>query len=242
MPLSNVTYARLSEAMPVAFSHAQIEALFFEFGVQDRDPGSGLGTNKTKRSLALIRAILDLRTEESDSILLNVANRVLSNPYNRPQLSGLTAALAADGYEWGNDRLVASDPDVAPLAPETTALEQELKQLGLNVAASHYRQAVDNYTNGNYEASNGQLRSFFEDTITGAARRRGQSQESGPDAALDYLRNNGVIDGQEFGMFRSLWHGTQDNGPHAALTDYEEARFRMYALTAAGRYLVKKVA
>ena len=51
-----------------------------------------------------------------------------------------------------------------------------------------------------------------------------------------------LLDGEEFGMFRALWHGTQDNGPHAGLTDAEEARFRMHSATAAGRYLVKKVA
>src|SRR5262249_45827641 len=49
-------------------------------------------------------------------------------------------------------RLVPSNPGPAPLAPELTALEQELNQLGLNVAATHYHQAVDNYTDGNFEA------------------------------------------------------------------------------------------
>jgi hypothetical protein len=137
--------------------------------------------------------------------------------------------------EWAGDQLVPSDPGAAPLAPELTALEQELNQLGLNVAATHYRQAVDNCADGNFEACNGQLRSFLEDLIKGAAQRRGQQQEAGPDAALQHLRNAGVLDSEEWAIFRALWHGTQDNGPHAGLTDAEEARFRMHSATAAGR-------
>jgi hypothetical protein len=85
-------------------------------------------------------------------------------------------------------------PGPAPLAPELTALQQELNNLGLNVAATHYGQAVDNFTDGNFEASNGQLRSFLEDLIKRGAQLKGQQQEAGPDAALQHLRS--VLDAE----------------------------------------------
>jgi hypothetical protein len=113
----------------------------------------------------------------------------------------------------------------------------------LNVAATHYRQAVDNFTDGNFEACNGQLRSFLEDLIKGAARLRGLPQAAGPQAALDHLRNvANVLDAEEWAVMRALWGAAQDNGPHAGLKDAEEARFRLHTATAAGRYLLKKIA
>ena len=87
---------------------------------------------------------------------------MLDNLDNRRRSAALVASLGLDGFEWGGRSTVRSDPGAIPLASEVTALEQDLIELGLNVAATHYRQAVDNYTDGNYEACNGQLRSFFE--------------------------------------------------------------------------------
>jgi hypothetical protein len=228
------TLVRLADGAAETFGHAQLDALFYEYEVQGRNPGSA-NANKIKRSVALVRGIEEDRVFESEAILLELANRVLANPYQRQNLTALVASLGVDGLEWAGDQLVPSDPGAAPLAPELTALEQELNQLGLNVAATHYRQAVDNCADGNFEACNGQLRSFLEDLIKGAAQRRGQQQEAGPDAALQHLRNAGVLDSEEWAIFRALWHGTQDNGPHAGLTDAEEARFRMHSATAAGR-------
>lgn len=114
--------------------------------------------------------------------------------------------------------------------------------MGFNVAATHYRQAVDNFTDGNFEACNGQLRSFQEDLVREAARRHGQQQTAGVDVCLQHLRNSGRLDAEEWNIFRSLWNGIQNNGPHAGLTTEEEARFRLHMLTAAGRYLLIKIA
>ena len=110
-------------------------------------------------------------------------------------------------------------------------------QVGRNICGSH----VDNFTDANFEACNGQLRSFLEDLTIGVARRRGQQQQAKPLAALDHLQRAGVLDREEWNVFRALWSAAQDNGPHAGLTDAEEARFRLHTATAAGRYLLKKV-
>jgi hypothetical protein len=110
----------------------------------------------------------------------------------------------------------------------------------MGVALAHYRQAVDNFTDGNNEACNGQLRSFFEDLIKGAAQRKGHQQTAGVQVCLDYLRSVGTLDSEEWAIMRAHWNGCQDNGPHAGLSDVDEARFRMYTLTSVGRYLLKK--
>lgn len=106
-------------------------------------------------------------------------HRGLSNHYVRGNSTQLLAALQRDGFEWAEDRLIPTDQGAAPLAEEITALERELLQLGMNVASTHYRQAVETFGDGNFEACNGQLRSYLEDLIKGAASRRGLAQASG---------------------------------------------------------------
>src|SRR5437016_762062 len=190
MPFSRKTLIRLADALAEAFSHAGLSTLFYEFHVEARDPG--IGSNKQARSLAMIRAIeADPDQNRADETVLDLANRALANDYTRQNYAALLASLTVDGFEWGRDRLVPAMPGPAPLTGEVTALEIELQQRGFNVAATHYRQAVDNFTDGNFEACNGQLRSYLEDLLSGAGRQTGAQQNVGPEGALEHLRRLG---------------------------------------------------
>ncbi len=130
-------------------------------------------------------------------------------------------------------------PGAAALAPQISAFEAELANRGFNVAAQHYHQAVDNFTDGNFEACNGQLRSYMEDFFVRLCRALTGHQTGNPNAALQTLRGN-HLDDEEWNIFRYFWGGIQDNGPHAGLTNAEEAFFRLHTATAAGRYLLRK--
>jgi hypothetical protein len=132
-------------------------------------------------------------------------------------------------------------PAPIPVAAEITRLEATLQARGLAVAANHYRQAVDNFTDGNYEAGNGQLRPCLESLIPALGVQRGAQANVGVDAAIQYLRRNGDLDDEEQTWFRSLWSSIQDNGPHAGLTNEGEARFRLHVVTAAALYLLTKI-
>jgi hypothetical protein len=174
-------------------------------------------------------------------VLRELLDRTLVSEYRREHSPALLASLAIDGFEWGDGRLVAAMPVPVPLAGEMTRLEATLQARGFAVAGQHYRQAVDNFTDGNYEAGNGQLRSSLESLVPALGVHRGAQQNVGVDAAIQYLHRNGDLDDEERNWFRSLWSGIQDNGPHAGLTDEAEARFRLHTVTAGAIYLLAKV-
>ena len=114
-------------------------------------------------------------------------------------------------------------------SPQVSALEMDLDGRGLQVAATHYRQAIANFVGGNFEAANGQLRSFLEALFRGMGVSNGAQVNVGADAAVLHLRTVGHLDDAECQFLRGLWAGSQDNGPHAGLSNEEEARFRLHA-------------
>ena len=238
MPFTRRTLARLVEAIADQFGHARISNLFFEYSVDAHDPGTG---SKATRSLQLIRAIEAGRAEiPADEALVELANRSLANEYARQNHTALLASLAVDGYEWGGDSLVSAMPVPAQPAPQVSALEMELDGHRLVVAATHYRQAIDNFVDGNFEAANGQLRSFLEALFQGVGVSNGAQANVGVSAAVLHLRRLGLLDDAECQFLRAFWAGVQDNGPHAGLSNEEEARFRLHAATAVARYILRK--
>jgi collagenase-like PrtC family protease len=60
-----------------------------------------------------------------------------------------------------------------PLTETISALEADLQQLGLDVAANCYRQAVDAIVDQRYESANAQMRALFEEVAIQAAVARG---------------------------------------------------------------------
>src|SRR5438093_7358589 len=98
MPFSRKTLTRLAEGMEQAFSHAGLTTLFYEHGVEPRDPGEGVA-NKLRRSVAFVQAIEALKSAaDADEICREVANNVLANDYRRQNLPGLVASLGVDGF------------------------------------------------------------------------------------------------------------------------------------------------
>lgn len=238
MRFSRKTLVRLSEAMPNAFSHAQLTTVVYEYGT---DAADNLGANLLSRSLRLLRALEASPQEDvAEQSVREIIERVLENPDRRRHSPALVASLEVDGFEFRDHRLVATTPGPAALAPEISALEADMQSRGFAVAAQHYRQAVDNFTDGNFEAANGQLRAAFEDFVPRVCAALLNTNPDNPTAALQQLRNANRLDNAEFHTFKSFWDGIQDNGPHAGLTSPDEALYRLHSGTAIARYLLKK--
>lgn len=68
--------------------------------------------------------------------------------------------------QWSIAPLGGSD---LPIVDMTTALARELEEHGFPIASNHYRQAFDAFKS-QWEASNGQLRSTFENVLVEATR------------------------------------------------------------------------
>ena len=241
MSFSRRTLAAFARFLDFAASHSEIEAIFFEFGVDKLDPHG----NKLSRSIGLVRAFEQtLEPAKVPPILLEIAERHLPRPSfggtAQPPVASLLAALELEGFELAGEAFRRTTPAPAALAPAISALESSLTKLGLSTAGRHYSQAVDNFTDGNWEACNSQVRPFVEDFIIGLGSRLTQTERKDPNAALQDLKSRGIIDDAEFHQFKSFWSGIQDNGPHRGTSSEEEALFRLHTSTAMARYLIQR--
>jgi len=201
--------------------------------------------------------------------LLEIVRRAVDTLHRYPQARGnLTAfreALLSDGYEirWGGPNLmpdetqkcqiVPIDPDAIPVSTEITALQAELTRRGYTEALGHYRSAVDNFTEQDHPASNGQLRNMVESLVKRLAidhtghNDNGRSGQGG--AAINTLYTPGgqppAVIGQPLPendggrMLHGIWNILHSNGPHPGLSDADEARIRMQLCTGLARFLLK---
>ena len=215
--------------------------LFFEYSIGDFDGGGNL----IDRSLALVRGLVHKKDEgyDSDKAIVEVIEKVLLTPiYRAPETKQtevqLLAALRIDGFDVSNGNLIPTTPAPVQLAPEISWLESKLESSMFDVSLKHYRQALDSFVAGNYEASNGQIRSFIEDLFIEITKTATKKIHHDASAALQHLRNKGCIDDAQWNYLRYFWSEIQDNGPHHGLTDEEEALFRVHVATATGRYLL----
>jgi hypothetical protein len=157
---SNRTLVRLCEVMDAEYSHSGLDVLVFEFELESLDKGG----NKQNRSLALLRGIRsDLPPEQAQKTMVELIERMA---YRCRSSATVLAALKIDGLEFTeDDRLVPT----APIALETgllvSTLELALENLGLRVALTHFRHSVNNFTDGQLESSNGDIRSFMENLL-----------------------------------------------------------------------------
>lgn len=212
--------------------------LFLEHNLSDHDCVGGI----QPRTVALVNAARKLDPPEDDRILTALAQYVLEHGRDDfPPIERLVHALKADGFEWREGSLVPTTPEPAALGVELSALEQDLQDLGLNVATTHYRQAHESFVAGNWEAANGQIRSFMENLLIELGRRQTSNERDNAATALQDLRNEGFFDDAEWQMLKGFWQSIQDNGPHHGLSDEQEALFRLHVATSVARYAIHKL-
>ncbi|MBW0275195.1 hypothetical protein ATM97_05380 [Nocardia sp. MH4] len=178
----------------------------------------------------------------------------------RERIAELCESLRADGYELtvSDDckvQLIPTDSSAAPLAPEITALEEELKHCGYDVALHHYTEAVSHLGNHNYETANSQTRSMFEQLLVdlacdhagyiddGSANQGGKAiatlvrdhtktspKNSTPGQPLEYKAGGRLV--------RGLWDILHTNGSHPGRSNAQEARHRLQMATVLARDLL----
>jgi len=238
VPYSNKTIAELCRTLGAAVStHAEMDSLLLEHGLSEHDRGGGL----RPRSNALVNAALRLDPPNAEIILTALIEYVLERGLSDYITERLVHALRVDGYEWRDGRLVPTTPEPAALAAELSALEQDLQELDLNVAATHYRQAHESFVAGNWEAANGQTRSFMENLLIELGRSQTSNTRTDAAAALQDLRDAGFFDNAEWQMLKGFWQSIQDNGPHHGLSHEQEALFRLHVATSVARYSIHKL-
>lgn len=242
-PFGPQTIGALIKALAEGNSHSQLGTLFLGLGV-DRWDREGERVNKEVRVQGVIKGLRSEDGSAAERAALELAREAVVAGAGGPARwwPALIDALAADGFEYDgrNECLVPAVPGVS-VARERSLLERDLRELGWDDAAAHYRQAADNVSSGDWESANGQGRSFLEDLIPRVAAGLGKGRAPGkPQAALQYMRDKKLLHDGEFDFARGLWEMCNSRGSHAGRSNPDEARFRLLTVTAYGRFLLSR--
>ena len=202
--------------------------------------------NKETQVQDLIKSLRAHRSEDSNKGVLELARLVLKA--RSPWTSGpawwtsLRDALAADGWEYdeAQHRLVPTVPATRVL-DEVTWIEDNLTRRGWATASEHYRQAIDNFSSGNWASANGQLRTFFEDLIRTAAGPKPNNEPRKVHPSADKLNQDGLLISDEREFIKALWKMLHPQGAHPGISDEDESRFRLLTLTGYARFLLSRL-
>lgn len=246
-PFRSRTLACLVRAIVDSHSKTEMSTLFLEAEV---DAWAVEGApNKETMAQSLLKNLRDDECESSWAGALELARLVLKagNPDRReveplPWWIDLCDAIAADGWEYDTqrDRLLPTVPGIG-MADEATWLEEELSRRGWIIAAEHYKQAIECFARRNWAASNSQLRSFFEDLIANAGSQSSGSTPGTVQQSADHLDQDGRLIRHESEFIKKLWNMLHARGPHPGLSDEDESRFRLLALTGYARFLLSRL-
>lgn len=242
MRLSRKTLAAVARVLSEYTSHSDLDALAYEFGKED----SAVGSSRIGRCVSFIKALeKDCEEAGDDHPIIEIIERTLGllNEWrfkNSPLVGSLVLSLQIDGFQYSNGLIIPTTPEPASLGPLLSQLERDLMRSGLEVAATHYSQACENLVAGNFEAANGQLRSFLENLFITVCEKASGRHFQDASAALQHLKQTTEIDVCEWNTFRGLWESCQSNGPHHGLSNNEEAIYRLHMVTAIARYLLYK--
>jgi len=268
--LSSRTVGFLVDVAQEAFTRDELGTLLLRADLgQDRylDRASG-GTSKHGLVRGPLRGAQDLaRRGDADAhrALLDfvrlIVEEAVPDPEERPTrwFAQLREHLLGDGFElaWDEEstsdwrgsrrtvtyRILPTESGPIPLANEISALERDLQLRGYTVAANHYRQAVNNFGDHQYEAANGALRAMFEGLVMSLAKDQtgyvGQGTAGEGGCAINHIIRSGNLPERDGGtMLKGLWQMTHTNGPHPGQSTADESRTRMQLVTATARFLL----
>ena len=263
--LSSAVIGCAADIAITAFNAGDLNLLFVRAGLGQFAPGSAYGKSALV-SAGITPALWAAGEGDTDvgdglnEFVRLVAEKVAPRTSADEIAQGtafwrLREAMRADGFDLQTEfsadsparrigvRLLPLDEPAMPLSEEITALEADLTRLGMPVALNHYRQAVKNFVEEDFEAANGQLRAMLESVIIHFAVAQGfrQTRQGDGGKAIAYLRDNGHLPERDGGDFiRGLWQITHTNGPHPGTTTAGEVHFRMLTMTGAARYLIDR--
>jgi hypothetical protein len=248
-PFSSRTLGVLIEAIVSSNTGTTMQTLWLLAEVDEWEP---TGSNKEARAQDLLHKLRYSRNPDAYQGALELARLVLvkGKPSDRgwtpsppPGWWGeLRDAVAADGWEFdpASDRLVPTVPGTV-VADEVSWIEAELRRRGWTTAAEHYRQAVDSFASGNWAAANSQLRTFYESVTTTAGGTDTSSKPGQVQAAVGNLDAAGLLIAEEADFAKKLWKMLHPGGSHPGLSDEDESRFRLLALTGYVRFLLSRL-
>ena len=158
----------------------------------------------------------------------------------KQQIDTLQQALRADGHDLIKGRVVRFlSPSVDP-GQEQGLLESRLNAAGFKVDHNHLIQSVNNAASGNWEAANGQLRSFLEGLCDDIAGRLYDEDGEAPTSgrARQFLKSVGFLTHEESDLLESFFKVLHGEGSHPGKSSEADChRRRLMAVALANYYL-----
>lgn len=262
MPISQKTVGLLSNYLERNSSQATLGRVLKSHGLGDADPGPPKGSfsnmSKAMRvDLALSAALRKGKQEEFISLAVMALDG--KEEGSLPQWAReLISSLREDGFTSRATTtkvpgMFAGSPSRTetrwtitptghtglPVVSLSSDLAKVLDDEGFSTAAGHYDQALDAFLNGNWAASNAQLRTTLESVLCEIANRRTGSAVTAGGKAIEALAKNGDLPFGPNEYVRGVWKMSHIGGSHPGLSDEHDAQHRMYALSALVGWLVR---
>lgn len=157
--------AAIIEFMAGQYTWAQLRQLFFKHGLDGRFEGQ----NKLSAVGSVLRPVAGERPDPRDlAKVLEMLEEIVrglvddGRSHARHQYGELQAAFRVDEFDLVEGRISGFlSASVSPAA-EQGLLDIRLDLRGFTEAKRHLDQVIDNAAKGNWEAANGQIRSFME--------------------------------------------------------------------------------
>lgn len=264
VPLSQRTVGLIGQAAS-EFGHGMLSTELLKAGLADGDPGqtdgAGRSISRDKRALATVKdAFVKKKWDELQVLALTVLNQLAARGDTPTWATELVLSLRTDGLDavadereqesrgvWESPstsrtwKIVPLGDEDMPLAASATALAQDLKSHGMDIAANHFDQAFVSVSGGRWEAANGQLRATFEDVLVNVARNKFDWAGDKGGQALDVLHGKKTLDAHEHQYLKGLWGMSHTNGSHPGTSSQSEAQLRMHAIVGAIRLILSRV-
>jgi len=267
MHISQKTVGLLIDYLAANTSQATLGGELKRHNLGDADPGPDdhkfSTMSKAKRADKALSAALKSGKEDDLVDLATTALRDREDDTSAPEWArALLASLRADGFACTATRTVVPSTSTWP-ASSTTEIRWAITPLGYTglpvaslgsdladqlsakafaTAAGHYDQALNAFHTRDWAASNSQLRTTFESVLLELATRRTGIDATGGGRAIDALEANGDLPFGPNQYVRGLWKLSHLGGSHPGLSDEEDARHRIYAVSAIVDWLVRTYA
>lgn len=131
-------------------------------------------------------------------------------------------------------------------------LEGLLRKYGFAVAQGHLAQAISNFSNGQWAASNGSIRNLYQDLLDQIAERLGCNPAHSDDAKRHYLAsptsgpfllsdyNEWENNRQQPSFVLGLWARLHPHGGHPGLSEEDDCAFRLQTVLITARLFMRR--
>ena len=237
---------------------SRIRQLLFEHGLDSRY----IGPNKLSRLGNVFHPLVNADANDSEmreaiELIETVARTALESVESSADIWGgqyqseqakatydsFQHALRADGLDLIGGRVAPFISPSVDIGKEQGLLESRLHHYQFDIASNHLEQASDNAARGQWEAANGQIRSFLEALCNSVVSWIYQGDGSPPSQgqARKHLAKVGFLNTEESDLLKALFQVLHGQGSHAGTSSSDDCHRRLLMAVAMSNYFLDRL-